>query len=110
VLLLIMLVLPRVAIWLAARLQERHLGPNGRLLTATLIDEGYSTSNSKSQFAVQWHGMLKAVETPEFILLYHAKANAFYLPLRAVPSDQLAAVRALLREKLGDRAKLRDTD
>lgn len=100
--------LSRIAIVLLGRYWERQLGGNGTTMTARLTDEGYTAATAAGEVSLLWSAIPRAVETPEFLLLYADRGFDRHLPLRAIPEDQLAAVRSLLRDRLGSRATLRD--
>lgn len=91
-----------------ARLRERELGADGRSIVTTFGDEGVRRSNGKAESVFPWASLQRAVETKEFLLIYHRRGNAFYLPRRAISPESLGEVRALVRRHLGGKAKLRD--
>lgn len=76
--------------------QIRVLSPDG-------LEIGCATQRSM----VPWSAIIRALETPEFILFFASPSSAVHLPLRALPSaDERRRARALLREALGERAEL----
>lgn len=92
---------------LAARQFEKQRPDAPHPNSVTLDETGYQVTSFSATTHLQWPGIRRAVETPEFLLLYLTKHHAYYLPKRAIPSaDELHAVRRLLREQLGDRAEL----
>jgi len=54
-----------------------------------------------------WDAFHSAVETDHHLLLYLGRHQAQFVPKRAVLSADIGALRRILAEKLGDRAKLR---
>lgn len=94
---------PTVARQYEKQQEARH--PHG----AAFDDDGYEATTAAGTTRRHWPAIRRAVETPEFLLMYFSKQWAYYLPKRAIPSDdELRAVRRLLREKLGARAELLD--
>jgi hypothetical protein len=67
-------------------------------------DDGLTMSSEGSALVVRWSAILKAAETKEFFLLYYSPKAAYYLPRKAVSRDDVDALRALLRAKLGAKA------
>lgn len=95
-----------IAVKWAARQQEKQRPDFAHPLSGALDESGYVCESFSGTTRLKWDGVRRVVETPEFLLLYIMKQYAYYLPKRAIPADDLAAVRRLLREQLGDRAVL----
>ncbi len=94
---------------LSARQFERQRPDSAHPLSAALGEGGYEVTSFSGTTLLKWVGIRRALETAEFLLIYITKSHAYYLPKRAIRSaDELNAVRRLLREHLGDRAKLMD--
>jgi hypothetical protein len=110
--------LAMLALWLL--LFTRFMGPiavrqyekqvkDARHPRAMVVDEdGHEMALSGGTSRRHWDATPRVVETTEFLLFYITKQYATFLPKRAVPAGELPAVRRLLREKLGDRARLLD--
>lgn len=107
VLLFICWLIPNLAGRWYARMRERELGVDGRSIVTTFSNEGIHRSNGRTEASFTWKSLHHAVETEEFLLIYHHRGNAFYLPRRAVPADVLGEVHATILRRLGDRARLR---
>lgn len=91
-----------------ARMRERELGADGRSIVTTFSGEGVHRANGRTEASFAWESLHRAVETEEFLLLYHRWGNAVFIPRRAVPPGTLGEVRALIRRHLGPKAKLRE--
>ena len=108
---LIMLVLSALgrvggAYWSAREYARTHAcvtDDQVRVLSAAGIEARCATSTT----AVQWHGIQRVVETPEFFLFLTTPRCAIQLPKRAVGGPaELEAVRELTRQMVGERAQL----
>jgi hypothetical protein len=91
-------------LWRAAKkLPERDpsaIGPQLRV-----VDEnGYHSLGNGVSVDIPWHAMLKAAETPEFVLFFYNKQCAYYIPKHSLAADKLAELRRLTRANLGARA------
>jgi hypothetical protein len=74
-----------------------------RVVTADGIEAHCVTTNVK----IQWSGITRVIETPEFFLIFTGPACAFALPKRAVPdAERLRALRGLVGRVLGSGAEL----
>jgi hypothetical protein len=80
------------------------------------LDGPYTTTFGDSAVVVEaphgrvewnWDAFQSVVETDRHFLLYLGKHQAQFVPKRAVPSAHIDAVRRILVEKLGGRARLR---
>jgi hypothetical protein len=80
----------------------------GGLQTYTINQEGYSVQGSLFDTTLKWDAFLKAVETNEFILLYVSTRWAHLIPKAAASASELSAIRVILREQLGPKAKLKE--
>ena len=76
------------------------------LLERRLDGVGYHSKGNDIAFDLPWHGVLRCVETQEFLLFFYFKNVALYLPKRALSEDQLFAARAIVRDGLGSKAEL----
>jgi len=96
--------------YLATR-RTLRLDPSARgTLTRTFTPEGFRIDGTGVSVDLRWHGMHSAVETQEFLLVFHNKLCAYYVPKRLIIAPhQLDAVRDLIRANLGDRAKVEPT-
>ncbi len=73
----------------------------------TFTPEGYSASGSFYDTKIKWGATLKAIETKHFILLYISSRWAHCIPKSAMDESALRAIRTILREALGPKARLR---
>jgi hypothetical protein len=66
--------------------------------------EAIAMAGPLSSATMQWEAVIKAVETPEFFLLYIAKARAHFVPKSAFGDEgDLNQMRALLQRQLAGR-------
>lgn len=73
----------------------------------TITDEYLESSNPLSGGRIAWDGIIKAIESETEFLLYASSKFSNFLPKRIfVSAEQMDIFRSLVREKLGDRAKL----
>lgn len=80
----------------------------GGLQIYTINQEGYAVQGSLFDTTLKWNAFLKAVETNEFILLYVSTRWAHLIPKAAASASELSTIRAILREQLGPKAKLKE--
>lgn len=80
-----------------------------RPITVTIADEGYTTASYSGSGTHPWTHFRGVRETDEFILLLFQGRGAYYVPKRAVPTDDLGPIRGILRQQFGDEARLMDT-
>ncbi len=78
----------------------------GGIQTYTITPDGYTIKGSLFDTTLKWEAFLKAIETKEFILLYVSTRWAHFIPKAAATASDLQAIRAIIREKLGTKAKL----
>ena len=76
------------------------------LQTYTITPVGYSIKGSLFDTTLKWDAFLKAIETKEFILLYVSARWAHFIPKAAATTSDLQAIRTIIHEKLGTKAKL----
>ena len=57
---------------------------------------------------LDWGAVRRVVETPSFFLFYISKTTAYFLPLRAIPSGDLRALREQLTQWLPGRVAFRE--
>ncbi len=91
--------------WLLRKSAERDPSLKG-LQERRLDGVGYHSKGNDIAFDLPWHGVLRCVETEEFLLFFYFKNWAYYLPKRALSEDQLFAARAIVRDGLGNKAEL----
>lgn len=73
--------------------------------TVTITDSGITLESVSETTEIPWSAVRSATETPEIVLIHIGAARVLYLPLRIVSSQaDPAALRHLLRTKLGSRA------
>jgi hypothetical protein len=74
-----------------------------RIVSADGIEANCVTTNVR----IQWAGITRVVEGPEFFLIFTGPACAFAIPKRAVPdAERLGALRGTLTRALGSKAEL----
>lgn len=74
--------------------------------TYTISLDGYTVKGSLFDTTLKWEAFLKAIETKKFILLYVSSRCAYFIPKAAATQSELLAVRRIIHEKLGSKAKL----
>ena len=89
-------VLPGVEIWGAFAHSRHHRLPHAQHIIV-LEAEGLGMQCVAVQSRFAWAGLARVVETPEFLLFYVTPRAAVYLPKRAIPGGELAAVRRLIQ-------------
>jgi hypothetical protein len=52
-------------------------------------DDGIEAHCVTSDVKIQWRGISRVLETPEFFLFFTTPNCAFQLPKRAIPAEQL---------------------
>jgi len=97
-------------LWFAAwtvlwpRLSARNVGkndPDAKDGYARIIDTaGLHLQGATSRVSLTWERIDRVIETPEFFLFYVGPKTAYYLPQRAVPVEQVGALRERLRQLL----------
>lgn len=65
--------------------------------TWTVAGEGCHLNGPNGSAQLGWKAFVRVRETPEFVLLYLGKSLAQFIPKRAMSSDQLSTLRAVLR-------------
>ena len=78
----------------------------GGIQTYTIAPEGYTIKGSLFDTTLKWDAFLKAIETKEFILLYVSTRWAHFIPKAAATASDLQAIRTIVQDKLGTKAKL----
>jgi hypothetical protein len=79
-----------------------HSGPRWLAIDG----EGMQGGCDKCSMRIGWGEVRKAAETREFVFLFIAANDAFWLPKRVLADAELDRLRQAIREKLGPRAKL----
>jgi hypothetical protein len=70
-------------------------------------EDGFEERECPVEISIRWSAVTDAVETDSVLLLFTGRTAAFIVPRRALAAaGQLEAVRRLLRERLGERARL----
>jgi YcxB-like protein len=113
-LVLVLVLLIVMGLWGASHLAARRtqrLDPSAKgTLTRTLTDIGFRIDGAGQSVDLKWDSVHSAVETNEFLHIFHNKLCSYYVPKRLIATrDQLDEVRDLLRTKLGDRARIQDS-
>jgi hypothetical protein len=73
----------------------------------TLSDSGIRLESISETTEIPWSAVRRASETPEIVLIHIGAARVLYLPVRIIALQaDAAALRHLLRTKLGSRANL----
>ena len=99
-------VLPMLQRRAAHRISTRDAsvrGPQTRIVDV----EGYHSRGNGVSVDVPWHAMARGAEVEQFFLFYYNKQFAYYLPKRVLSPADIVTVRALMRERLQDRAEVR---
>jgi len=85
----------------------RRRNPSVGTQTWELTPERYSVSGSLFNTTLKWGAFINARETKRFFLLYISPRWAHFVPKSAIGSQaELSAIRALIRQKLGAKARL----
>lgn len=93
-------------VWYTARRQMRSSSELAKPHVFRFDSDGFDVESAFSTGRCRWEALFEARELKELLLLYRSKDVFHLLPKRAFGSeDELGAMRALLREKLGDRAR-----
>ena len=81
--------------------------PSIGIQTWVLTPDQYSVSGRLFDTKLKWDAFIKAPETRRFFLLYISSRWAHFIPKSAITShEQLCAIRALIQQKLGVKARL----
>jgi Ca2+/Na+ antiporter len=73
----------------------------------TFDEEGIEAVGSLGSSQFKWAAVIKALEGRDDFFFFLSKNFAHFIPIRAFSSsEQQSSLRGLVREKLGDRAKL----
>jgi len=85
----------------------RRRNPSIGTQTWALTPDHYSVSGTLFDTTLKWDAFIKARETRRFFLLYISSRWAHFVPKSAIGSrEQLSAIRALIQQKLGAKARL----
>lgn len=104
---ILLAVLVPFTIWQTARRQMRSSSELSQPHVFRFDDEGFEIESAHSSGRCAWPALHEVRERPETLMLYRSKDLFHLLPKRSFDSPaQLEALKALLRDKLGDRAKL----
>lgn len=77
------------------------------VLTFTVTSEGFESHGGSFDVKLRWDAIHRVVETRQFFLFYIASAMAHFIPKECVDSPKdLQTIRTIIREALGDKAKL----
>jgi hypothetical protein len=72
--------------------------------------EGLDNSSPTSSGKLDWSVLHKVIETPESFLFFGSSASYGVFPKRSLKNEeQIQALRSLIRERVGTKAKLRKT-
>jgi hypothetical protein len=93
---------PRVAVRAHRANNRAAAGPH----TFLFADSGLEASSPGALATYEWANIAEVTETAEFLFFSISKGQAMVLPKRAIPAEQLAPLRELLRSKLSERAHL----
>lgn len=95
-----------VAVWMAAR---KNWSAPGALepLSYTFTSEGINTSYAMGTGQTAWPLWKSAFETNELLLIRHTLGLLHIVPKRGLDSSALVSLRALLRDRFGEKARLR---
>jgi hypothetical protein len=100
-----------VGLPLSTRQSVRFLTKSNPAATAPQLyrftESGFEEREGPVEVSIAWSGMTDAVETRSVLLLFTGRTAAHIVPRRnLVAAGQMEAVRRLLQERLGERARL----
>jgi hypothetical protein len=100
-----------VGLPLSTRQTVRFLTKSNPAATAPQLyrftESGFEERECPVEVSIAWSAVTDAVETKSVLLLFTGRTTAHIVPRRAlVAAGQMEAVRRLLRERLGERARL----
>ena len=89
-----------IQVWLRPTLdarQARSGDSNLRYPIHHLFDDhGLRVRGRSAEVTLNWKSMRRVVETREFVMFFHTTRNAYYLPKRVIPAEQLAELRTMI--------------
>jgi hypothetical protein len=93
------------------RQSARFVARNNPAATAPQLyrftENGFEERECPVEVSMAWSAITDAVETESVLLLFTGRTAGYIVPRRSlVAAGQMEAVRGLLRERLGDRARL----
>ena len=98
--------LPLLQLWTVYSHRKHNAALRGTQVYEFVAD-GIVMRGDLHSTELNWNALFRVVETREFLLLYHSKAAAHFLPKRALASDaQLKDLRQIFWDHLHDRARL----
>ena len=68
--------------------------------------DGFRTWGPLFNTAVLWDGVDRVVETRGYLLIYVSAVAAYFVPVAAVPPAERPALRQILHDSLGERARV----
>ena len=83
--------------YLAARQWEKVNPIGHRTVTVGFDRDRFHTASYVGSVDLRWPAVKQIVETPTFLLVYVADRVAYYVPKRTIPTEDLTAIRQLLR-------------
>jgi hypothetical protein len=100
-----------VGLPLSTRQTVRFLTKGNPAATAPQLyrftETGFEERECPVEVSIAWSAIADAVETKTLLLLFIGRTTAYIVPRRTlVAAGQMDAVRGLLRERLGERARL----
>jgi hypothetical protein len=100
-----------VGLPLSTRQTVRFLTKGNPAATAPQLyrftETGFEERECPVEVSIAWSAIVDAVETETLLLLFIGRTTVYIVPRRTlVAAGQVEAVRGLLRERLGDRARL----
>jgi hypothetical protein len=75
-------------------------------LTFVVARDSFQVHSGSFDITLRWNVIRRAVETKHYVFLFVAGTMAHVIPKVSVSANELEGMRAILREALGDRAKL----
>jgi hypothetical protein len=72
----------------------------------TVEEEGLAGNTDLSSGIVKWAAFIDAVETKKSFLFFTSKKFAQFIPKRVITLEQENEIRALVKRKMGDKAKI----
>jgi len=81
------------------------------ILTFNVTPDGFESHGEDFDVKLRWGGIQRAIETKEFFLLFVAARWAHFIPKAcASSSEQLQAIREIIRHALGEKTKLQTVE
>jgi hypothetical protein len=88
------------------QMRSRNASVRG-VLTFRVTDEGFESHGGSFDVTVRWEAIHRVVETKRFFLFYVSSTMAYFIPKTCIHlPEELQALRKIVYEAVGERAKL----